>query len=504
MNSVLMRRLPWLALLLSFVLSIVLIWFGADGVRGTDQYNYLADTETIISGSAPITNLQFPAKILREEDWPTPAWFHHNGPSIYIAATIGKIVGAYKGWIVMNIVSHLVTALCIWLILRSHANVRTANWICSAYLLSPTAIWLGINVLQEMFFSAVVASTIAGIIYRRRALGLLVAVLSIFVGVVSHPIFLPVSLLFSVFLFIELLLGSHDRVAKFFCSIVLAVGTYYLIVVKSSYFPSSFQPNLLAIITSSVPGESNMYWHYSTDQRVINTELLLGKLNAAVNRHFFRPMEIPFFAFTNVAILCCLYLLVKHVRKAWLVVLVPSLFLGIYISMIVLQQNQPRYQQIVAAAVFVLIGIAWYRSKVTVPAYALIFVLFCNAIVGSYLARVASRDANFEAIELASFVKKLEALGVEETARVAAFDLSPHSPLAISLKPRELLSVRTDMMNDQDISTALKRFKPSYVLVKTTDVSLELRAQYISLNMVDKGKIEDTFFGDVSVIEVSY
>ena len=381
-----------LALLCALLLSVLFIALGAQGVRGTDQYNYLADTQTVLTGQQPVTNLLFPAKIIREADNPTPAGFHHNGPPIYVAAWLGRWLGSYHGWVVMNILSHLVVAACLWLLVRPHTSLRITQWVCSIYLVSPSSIWLGINVLQEMFFAALVALVLVGFVYRSRVPGLLAGIAALFVGVLSHPMFLPVAFLFAVYLVVESIMAKRKRFASVgaIAGVFLAVGSIYLSTLKGVIFPSSFQPDLAAIITSAIPGESNMFWHYSLDQRAVSGELLLAKLQAAVQRHFFTLKEAPFYAYTNLAVLSLAYLAWRHLRNSWQFMLPLVVFLGLYASMIVLQQNQPRYQQIVAAASFAMIALAWYRSGLKVPDYLLLLVLLGNIAACSYSGEFCS------------------------------------------------------------------------------------------------------------------
>ena len=281
------NRLAFCALYFSLLMSVIIISLGAHGVRGTDQYNYLADANTVLAGNEPVTNLFFPAKLIREGDNPTPAGFHHNGPPIYIAAFLGKWLGAYKGWVVMNLLSHLIVAACLLLVLVQHTELRIALWTCSVYLVSPSAIWLGINLLQEMFFAALVALVLVGFMYRSRTWGLLTGLVAVLIGVLSHPLFLPVALLFAIYLIVESVVEKRFIGRRVAAAVFMSLASFYLLTLKSVIFPSSFQPDLVAIISSAIPGESNMFWHYSLEQREVSVQLLMNKLQAAAQRHFF-------------------------------------------------------------------------------------------------------------------------------------------------------------------------------------------------------------------------
>ncbi|MFK8078798.1 MAG: hypothetical protein AB8B97_00815 [Granulosicoccus sp.] len=491
------NRLSMAALLVALFFSVLVIVAGAQGVRGTDQYNYLADTRTTLDQQAHVTNLLFPAKLIREGDSPTPAYFHHNGPPIQVAAWLGRWSGAYAGWILMNLLAHMIVGLSVYALARKVATQRIALWTTSLYLVSPSAIWLGINVLQEMFFAGLLALVLVGFVYRSRPAILALGSMALLVGVLCHPIFQAAALLLSVYVAIESMLARRYVLV---CAALVNLGAVlFLMSQQGSWYPSSFQPDLTAIITSSIPGESNMFWHYSLEQRSISVQLLIDKLIASSKRHFLKPFEAPFFLYTNLAVVCLIYLAFRHMRQTWQLLLPVCLFLGLYAGMIVLQQNQPRYQQIVAVASFTAIALAWARSGFRIPDYALAIFLAGNLALGGYLSFSAAQDAQKESDSLEQFLIRLVDEGVEADARVAAFDLSPHSPLAVTLKPRQLLSIRTDMMSPDDISYVLSLYKPTHILVKA-DIDDAQLSSMIRVDLPDRAVLDNTFFGDLQLM----
>ncbi|MFK7857909.1 MAG: hypothetical protein AB8B64_03785 [Granulosicoccus sp.] len=488
-----------LAVAAAVVLSFVMIIAGAQGVRGSDQYNYLADTETTLAQQPPITNLLFPAKLIREGDKPSPAWFHHNGPPILVAAWLGRWTGAYPAWILMNLLAHITVGACVYALARKLASRRIARWTTSLYLVSPSAIWLGINVLQEMFFAALLAVALTGFVYRSRPVLLALGNAALLAGVLCHPIFQAAVLVLSCIVLMESVVGK--RYLLLLAAVANIAAALYLMTQAGNWFPSSFQPDIVAIVTSSIPGESNMFWHYSLEQRTISIQLLLDKLVASAQRHFLNPFEAPFYVYTNIAALCLMYLGIRHWRQTWQLLLPLSLFLGLYAGMIVLQQNQPRYQQIVAVASFATIALAWVRSGVHIPDYVLAIVLTGNLVMGAYLSYFTAADANKERASLDDFITQLESAGLDEEARVAAFDLSPHSPLAVTIKPRQLLSIRTDMMSPENVAKALDLYAPTHILAKAV-TSEEQLAGMIDVDMESLVVLEKTFFGDLRLMKL--
>ena len=214
-------------------------------------------------------------------------------------------------------------------------------------------------------------------------------------------------------------------------------------------------------------------------------------------------IQAPFYAYTNLAVISLVYLVLRHLRSVWHLLLPLCVFLGLYASMIVLQQNQPRYQQIVAVASFTMIALAWHRSGLRLPNYLLIVVLLGNVAVAGYLAGSTRKEAAYEYIQLTALSSELETLDVVQNARVASVDLSPHSPLASSIRPGKLLSVRTDMMAVESISEALKRFKPTHLIVNSSSAGAMDVSKLPELKATVLANLDDTFFGDVVIFEVN-
>src|SRR5919108_5969848 len=60
----------------------VLVWIGASGVRGSDQYWYVADVESLIEGHGVQSNEVYPAAI-RDGVTSLPRPFVHNILNVY-------------------------------------------------------------------------------------------------------------------------------------------------------------------------------------------------------------------------------------------------------------------------------------------------------------------------------------------------------------------------------------------------------------------------------------
>jgi len=485
-------------LLIAISFSMLLVWYSAVGVRGTDQYWYIADAFRLVNGEPLVTNTYFPGEILRKGEVPSPNYVHHNSPMLYLVAFFSSAtsLSVYKSWISLNTFFHMVVAGSIYKIVGRYTDRNTSLAATTLYVLSPIAIWQAVNPLLEMYFAALVASVLFCFTFRVHIGAFLCLFLLLLLGVVSHPIFILPAIAFGAFALYEK--GKSNKLFLLCGSVVYFAFVFLFLQKKGIWFPSSFQPGLRSIITSAVPNKSNMFWHYAETLPVINSEFMISKLVAAVKNHVMTLKYAPLYLFTNLAILLGVFLTVRRFGKWWPVLVPFGLFGCLYLAMIILQQNHPRYQQIVASVSFVFIGIGIYqifgrawlvrRSGVAVVALAMCF----TAGVSFYIANVA----RVEAITQKNEVETLREILKEypEDSRFVGINVKPHNPFSYIISPRDMLFVRTDMLDQKGIEKAVGIFKPDYFLIKNGDYAVD-------------GKLLEVWksnrFGNISVFQAN-
>lgn len=480
--------------LVSLALLMILLVFGGSGVRGSDQYWYVADVQSLIDGDTSYTtNMFFPGKLLREGDSPTPNYYMHNGYAIHAAAFLGRWVGAYKGWLLLNVCLHVISALLVLKCLNNILRPVESAWVTAVYILAPIAIWQTVNPLLEQSYAFVTALFVYGYFNIRESSGAIALGLAVCLGVVSHPIFLLPSLS----IIIVYAWNYYKRQEKInvigFC-LVSSVFFLSMIFLKDT-LPSSFQPNLAAIITSSVPGVSNMFWHYSIEQHAISVELMTAKIVTAIDRHIFSLKFSPFYIFTNISCLLILWMLVFRIRKLYWIVLPACIFVGLYLSMILLQQNHPRYQQIIAPVVFLSIGAFLAEYKINVSSLLKGMLVLGVVLVNLYVLDVARKESFVEQNDLTRIKNELGM--IDDIDRIASFDVMPHNPVSYLLQPKPLLAIRTDMLSEGHIIEALLRFSPDH-LISTHP----LERNIYGLRILPEADIRDTIFGNLYVYSI--
>jgi len=476
------------------VLSCILVWYGAAGLRGTDQYWYIADVLTISQGLESFTNNFFPGPMLRNGIVPAKNYFMHNSPVMFPIGWLSRFIDAYNAWILTNVACHAIVAGCIFYIAVRYTTTIIAMIVTGFYLISPIAIWQTINPLLEMYYSSLVAMQLLCFCYRERSLFRYGLYVSLIVGLASHPIFFVPACIWAVLDFI----ASKNKKTGLIIFSLFSIGSYLVLQGKDVWFPSSFQPELKAIIASVVPGRSNMYWHYSEILPVVDLHLMKNKVLYALQKHFFTARFAPLYIFTNVALIVSCYLVIFRLKKWWRLLIPFGVFGGQYIAMIFLQQNHPRYQQIVAAVVFCVIAIGMFeivnsrkisKRKISAGVGVCVGVLFLMSLAIVHSGRNQSRNEGQEVERLVQEVSVLPA-----DARIVGIDVKPHNPFSFIVRPRNMLFIRTDMLNESQIDRAIKLFDPTYFFV--SDNKYKVSGKLIV-------KLDTRRFGELFVYEVN-
>ncbi len=459
------NHLTWeIAILLtSLLLSVALLSYSTNGIRGSDQYWYIADVSSLADGQSSTTNLYYPGKLLRElETGNTANHFMHNGPVLTISAYLSTYMSPYRAWTLVNFICHLLVALSIHTVSSRFTSRNLAHIATALYLISPIAIWQATNILQEQFLSGITALCLIGFIFRHVTAIHFLLVFTLCLGILSHPIYLLLAIFYILFLIYESVHKSNRLSFILACGLAVLFGSIKL---SSPYlYPSSFQPNLTAIIAGAIPGETNMLWHYSDRLPAVNASLLYDKLLYAIQNHIFRPDHLPLYFYTNIALITSLMLFAFRLKKLAFVLLPCVAALGAYVGVIVLMQLQPRYQQIVAPATFVVIAIGLHEIRDKLPISIVrtlsILLLIFTALTSGYLANRAHQEAKLEKTMQLNLTS--EFLTVATDSRVLLLDSDHELQLNFALNPRSVIAIRSNYLKDPELSKAINAFKPNY------------------------------------------
>ena len=409
--------------------------------------------------------------MLRKGAVPEFNFFMHNSPVMLLIGWVSRHIDAYFAWIIVNSICHFTVALCIYLISLRYSSKSVSTAVTGFYLISPIALWQTINPLLEMYFAALVGVQLLCFFYREKTACKYLLYITLLVGLMSHPIFLAPAFLWGLWAIVE-------RSGKNVLIDITLASLYFGMVVlclkfKSYWFPSSFQPEMKAIIASAVPGSSNMFWHYSEQLPVIDMTLFKLKVGYALKKQFLVAKMAPFYLFTNIALAIAVYLALFRFSKWWRVLIPLGLFGCQYVSLIFLQQNHPRYQQIVACVTFVLIGIGLNqfirRSNVGRKYFPL--GVFAVSVVVIALTFTVVQYGRTQSLSEAKEIERLEheLAAVPDNARIVGINIKPHNPFSYIVRPRQMLFIRTDMLDQKQSERAIDLFDPDYFVVRLSD-----------------------------------
>lgn len=475
-NSKLRRTINYkhtLALTIAIVF-VSIIWIsalvGKSGVRGTDQYWYLGDVATLVSKAPPLTNIYYPGSILRDTEVDdTTNYFLHNGPLLHLVAGLAKSGSEYTTWITVNVLSHLLVAVSIFLIAIKYTNASIATYASCFYLVSPIATWQTLNMLQEQFLAGLIAIILLCYAYHHRLINQAILICTLIVGILSHPLFFVLAMLYCL-AEISITLVSVEKTVRSYSKIASALAMLVLFVATKSYadqiFPNTFQPNLTTIIGGAIPGKTNMLWHFSDMPLRVDTSLLFSKLKAAVNAHFITPRDVPLYVFTNISFLCALFLLLFRAKKNPDILWPCLLCVGLYLAIILLMQTQARYQQIVAPASFLLIALCAYEleQKLANKLFQLLAAsLFIGSLVlSTYMLHTVIKQSTTQSAALKLIQDKFGDMTESDT--LLLLDSQYELFLSYAFAPRKVLIVQSPLISIESRDKAISMFNPDYVV----------------------------------------
>jgi len=466
-----------LLLLAAIICANILIFVAANGPRGTDQYWYLANTETLSHDQI------YPKAVFEQESGaPATNYFKHNGPALHLTGSLAKWISPYSAWMVVNYLSHFIVAIAIFLIAAKYTNRHYAAVSTALYLVSPIAIWQTINVLQEQFFAAIMAIALLCFAYRTKRSASVILHCTLLLGVVTHPIFfyLAVACYF--------LTVFHSLLEQSLPQTVLPI-TLLLPVI----FPNSFQPDLLAIISGSVPHKSNMLWHYSSQVDPVSIPLLIEKARYAFLNHIWPIRNTVLYAYTNLALLLIVPLIIFREAKHQSILPACMLALGLYVAIIFLMQLQPRYQQIVSSATFTILAIGvytWGRRFSRLVGVAVIAVFAATVTISATMVNTVRQQAVAAQHAIQTLTVKFNE-HIPQNTSVAVIDSDHELKLGYALRPRPTLTLKSEFLSDTMKEKAITLFEPAFYI--STNASLAEKGR---ISLISKAEIEgfDDFY----------
>ena len=487
----------WLALLIS-VLLVGYVGLGGGG-RGTDQYWYLADAETLARSWSLRTNNVFPAGLLAAGAV-LPPFFVHNILSVWLAAVPTLAVGPLWGWLLLNLLATAGTAFLIQKTARRVAAPSIASLCALAYLMLPLSFWQEAQPLAEastaffaalaLFFLARSGDRLGGWLQVTAALGGLY---------LSRASYLP-ALLLAVPAFFVLRARTHPARWRGVIGPTLVVALAAVVPIGLAHLVFAHQNIAMSytrLLHTDVPGVSdNMFFNFDLSPLNIDNALpfsfilLWKKILYNLGKQLFdfgNGMELFFYWSFNLLTLVALWALwrCRHRPRERLLLLAALVPVGVHLLTIALFQNQFRYLLPAFPGLLVALAIALSAldpsrrllERRSLAAMALLLLLMLPMDVA--LARTLHQDASVERRLRAQATALLDRY-VPKDGRVLMAYRRGYLMFAYAARPRLVLFVRTDY-GSADLARLRARFASDYLLAPTgSPVIMTLGAKAIA------------------------
>jgi hypothetical protein len=508
--------------LAGFVILVVVgltLFAASGGVRGTDQFWYLADVDTLVHSHVIATNTVLPVGLLGTD--PTlPPPFIHNILSVYLAAVPAFVVGAFGGWLTLNILATLGTSILVFAAARTVAGFWAALIAAVLYPVLPLTVWQTAQPLAEAstaFFAALTVwcVAVAGSSWRgwaavAGAAGLLT---------LSRESYLPILILVPFGYAVARIRSAtapHARADNLptersadgvptpararwpasACDVVRSLPSIVAVAVVAGGFwvasatllgQENVHPSYTRLLHTAVPGQTdNMWFNFDlspaslADRLSFDPGLLVTKLAGHIRDQLVAFDSVPaalFYWTFNILAGLAIVALWRGKRSAGLRLIVLALaFVGVHILTIALFQNQFRYTLPAIPSLLVVLAmlvsdIAWLDRRVAKRAVAAAAVLVVLAAVpDGILARQARADG-LTSTATASAADALFARVVPTSDRmVIVYTASPHV-LAYAARPRLVVYVPTTYGRGE-FDRVRQAFAPRWLLAPPDPVLL--------------------------------
>ena len=475
-------RWLWLAVAAFGIVVVALNAVAASGgIRGSDQYWYASDVDSIVRDHVLTTNTVLPVGLLGPNPV-VPAPFIHNILSTYLAAIPATVLGAVNGWIALNLVATLATAILIYLTARRFA-ARWAALICAvAYPLLPITLWQSSQPLAEasisffamlfVFCVALAGTTILRWLAVAVAAGLLY---------LTRQSYLPILLVVPVAFAVAALREGRSAIGAILLRTSGLVAAVAAIVVagQAVFAAQSVQVSYGRLLHTSVPGQTDNMWFNLdlsplnlADQLPFDAGLLVTKLIGHVREQLvsFESVPVAVFYWTfNLLAIVAIVAAWRYRRTPRIRVVIAALaFVATHIVTIAIFQNQFRYT--LPALPGLLVVLAMVLSDVRVldrviaprPVAAVVVVTLLALGPGLVIARQARSDGLASAAVESDAARLLDEHAAPSDRFLIVYAQTPQM-LAYAARPRLILYV-TDSYTKEEFDRLLRSFPAQWIL----------------------------------------
>lgn len=436
----------------------------AKELRGSDQYWYVQDVETLALRGVSTTNVVFPATLNRP-DARIPAPFIHNILPVYLTAPFVPALGGYRAWLAANGLGLALTALCAGL-----AALRlTGSWgatalaVCTLLCLPSTA-WLTAQPLAEILTGVPIAMALLTLALGETGAHWLAATFCVGLAYLSRESFLATLLLMPVARMASG--GWAARAAK--AAVPIALMALAFVPLQRALLPQNIPGCKAALmLAAGSPAADQDACYFPFDPAPFPVVAVAEKFGANLLTQLGAHGGATLIFFLPFDLLALLALTMPRNRGGSAVFWFSAALLLMHLATIEIFQNQYRYSQPILAAVLVCSVLAIQRRAapaegvwLTAAAAIAVIALGISAVTLRHGADQAPREAREFQSEIGSVsrVPRSEAVlvsGMDPRVQAAVAPL-----LAVAMRPGH---------PDPKVCAALKELKVGWVFAKPED-----------------------------------
>lgn len=326
-------RLKIFGFFVLFIFIILGFLMSKTGLRGTDQYWYVEDTESLLNGQGVQSNIILSYNI-KNDTIVNNRGFIHNVPPVYMAVAPGLLFGALDGWLVMNFLLTVLTSILLFLIAKKHFDYTLAYLLSFLYLVIPLTFWQSFQPLAEAFHALLLTSILYVYYFNRDIrryflIGLLTIIL-----LLCRNNYVLIALIISIVFYSEM--RTKYKIIYAGLYLISILGIFYVV---KLLFPDLWNFSVYDTVITNKIGELNL----------ANSGKLVGVYFKELIKFFREQFLVRDFTFIyylpyNIFIFGTLliWLLTKNRKMNVPVFLIVTAF-GFHLITAVVFQNQARY-----------------------------------------------------------------------------------------------------------------------------------------------------------------
>lgn len=488
------ERWPALVFALALLLLFACVLASSGYTRGTDQFWYVADVESLVRGQH-VTNNIYPANLAMPG--PLPRSFVHNNITLYLVVPLATLLGGHWGWLATNLVCTVGSALLVFMSLRQ-VSVRVAALVASLFLLLPLTVWLTCTELSEPIYGFLATVCLFLWLQAKQPLGQALFVVAAAAAALAKDNLAILFLVPVVGLCLGRGEGRRTVGSTMYLGGITVLGLAIFALLRSTVFTENVNYSLAARLIFAVPARSdNMAYGsiFSVQSPNFEWALLWEKLARNIlGLARFTPAEASFILPFYTLLSLFLWYLVRNWKRLQLecketrASLVTIILIVSYFAVVLLFQNQVRYTYFVIPSLLVSTSllVRWTERKVKM----LGLCIACLVTVAPVLALRIRKEATQQFVETKRIEQSVESHLVDKTPLLILRELEDGRfiQVAFAVRPRPALIIDQDGFCNQ-LERYRARFDARYIIGRAS--FLAVRSKHVA----DIGQVSGRYAG---------